>query len=130
MNEKVKKAIGVAVELCTKCGKNYSCVECGAESPINHDDDCPIRTIEDCLASLDEPKGETVKVRIAVAVSATGEWSASGWSEQSDEESSIEAWNSVPKGARRYFVEADIPLPKPSEPQTIQGTVEADKKKK
>lgn len=42
----------------------------------------------------------------------------------------VAAWNELPNGGRRHFVEADIPLPKPSEPQTIQGTVEADKKKK
>lgn len=68
---------------------------------------------------------KTVRVRIAVAVDASGKWhsSASGCGEGNSDEERAE-WaqefldSNLPQAV--YFVEADVPIP---EPQTIEGEV-------
>lgn len=77
---------------------------------------------------------DTVRVRIAVAVSASGKWSASGGSGAPDALSSEIAMNDLcdcegaPPGEDRVaiFVEADAPLPVKPEPQTVEGEVESE----
>lgn len=69
---------------------------------------------------------KTIRVRIAVAVSAKGNWCASGWK---DSDGSIHGEDCVFDGlvpldtsnAIIVFVEADVPLP---ESVTIEGKVQ------
>lgn len=67
---------------------------------------------------------ETVRVRIAVAVTHEGEWNSCGWGrpgkDVSDADKMALAVETMPDGESRYWVEADIPLPSPP---TIEGTV-------
>lgn len=70
------------------------------------------------LRSKQPPSGETVRVRIAVAVSAEGLWSCAGESLRNDDALISEIQN---PGDRITFVEANCPLPVAA--QTIEGTV-------
>ncbi len=70
---------------------------------------------------------KTVRVRIAVAVNADGQWGSDGCSKTSGEpmaDSTISLWAARDcrgDGAKVvHFIEADIPLPVAS---TIEGTV-------
>ena len=63
----------------------------------------------------------TVKVRIAVQVDPEGNWDAGGdsansstdWADQSN------AWDL--EGAKRYWVEAELPIPEAAAPEVIAG---------
>lgn len=61
---------------------------------------------------------KTVRVRIAVSVDPTGEWSAAGWSGLSDKEAHGYTIDTLAPGERRYWIEADLEVP---EPLTIEG---------
>ena len=69
---------------------------------------------------------KTIRVRIAVAVSAKGNWCASGWK---DSDGAVHGEDCVFDGivpsdtsnAIVVFVEADVPLP---ESVTVEGTVQ------
>lgn len=61
-----------------------------------------------------------MKVRIAVAVDADGDWSAVGSRGLSDEKSAGYAADTVSDPYHVRFVEADVPLPDTS---TIEGEV-------
>jgi len=63
---------------------------------------------------------KTVKVRIAVAVDPSGEWSATGWHEASDELMMECARDSVADGEALYWLEAELAIP---EPETVQASV-------
>lgn len=67
---------------------------------------------------------KTVKVRIAVAVTPSGEWNATGWTSCIEADAMDLACSSVSDGEARYFVEAELPIP---EPVTVQGTVVEDR---
>lgn len=57
---------------------------------------------------------KTVRVRIAVAVDPSGDWSASGWKTSNGpagKEAMDIALDSVGEGEARYWVEAELPLP-------------------
>lgn len=60
-----------------------------------------------------------MKVRIALAIDSTGQWNAMGYGNVNqlpveDGELMEIAVDSVSEGERRYWVEVDIDLPKPS----------------
>lgn len=63
----------------------------------------------------------TVKVRIAVAVDADGDWNACGGSGMDDGEAMDIAIDVVGNGEARYWLTAELPVP---EPQEIEATVE------
>jgi hypothetical protein len=67
---------------------------------------------------------KTVKVRIAVAVDPSGDWSASGWLKRDGKVAEGEAMDiaidGVNEGEARYWVEAELPIP---EPQVFTGSV-------
>lgn len=62
-----------------------------------------------------------IKVRIAVAVDPCGDWSSCGWGSMKkripDDELMGNAIDSIASGEARYFLEAELELPKG---QTIQ----------
>jgi len=127
--EKVIEAIQHAIRLCSEIGAGgYVCVDCGASRPGTHDDCCRIGVLERYLATLDAPKGETVRVRIAVVIDKDGRYSAAGWNDVTDSDIGDTAMDCTDPDAfddvnTLCFVEADIPLPKPREPETIEGEV-------
>jgi hypothetical protein len=61
---------------------------------------------------------KTVRVRIAVAVNAKGEWDACGCSSMSDEDMANEVLCEDSAGV--VFVTADVPVP---EPREVEGEV-------
>lgn len=70
---------------------------------------------------------KTVKVRIAVAVDAAGDWSACGWQvhtpgarEKQEADMLSMAAEPLASGEARYWIEAEVPVP---EVQTVPGTV-------
>lgn len=58
----------------------------------------------------------TVRVRIAVAVDAKGNWSSAGWSGSTDESLMDCACETVNEGEARYWIEADLELPATASP--------------
>jgi len=124
MNEKVIEAIRAVVDthtdrlpgLCEWCGETNS-----------HGKDCPVGDFQAYLATLDEPKGETMRVRIPIRVCANKDWAVrheAHWRGTCN----LGPWPFNPLGEELPFdaelaVEADIPLPKPAEPVTVEGTV-------
>ena len=118
MNEQVHAAMRHIVKPPPDEEGDY-CGWCGEDMPGPHTAGCPVGVIEKYLAALDAPKGETVRVRIAVAIAPSGGWSATGDGEWSDQEAMLMA----AEGTVVRFVECDIPLPKPAEPVTVEGTV-------
>jgi hypothetical protein len=69
---------------------------------------------------------KTVKVRIAVAVDPEGDWNATGWrgrdGEPVDEEAMEIVADNLNPGERRFWVEAELPVPE-RDAVTIQGAV-------
>jgi hypothetical protein len=71
----------------------------------------------------------TIRVRIAVAVDAGGEWNANGWGGRDrpfDPEAMSMARHSVGENAAQYWIEAELPVPgsrAPQGPVTIDGEV-------
>ncbi len=68
------------------------------------------------------PKKKTVRVRIAVAVGADGQWNSSGWSGESATDDAMEGIALDPMEdaiVNMHWVEADVPLP--SEATTVEG---------
>lgn len=66
---------------------------------------------------------KTVKVRIAVAVNADGNWNSSGWKKAKDSDAmdlAQEGLQEISSCEKVYWVEADIPIP---EPEIVQGKV-------
>jgi hypothetical protein len=68
---------------------------------------------------------KTIKVRIALAVDADGDWCANGWSTKSDPKRYEEdafgcAVENIADGEARYWIEADVQVP-----EKITGTVKA-----
>ena len=65
------------------------------------------------------------RVRIAVAVSEDGHWAAYGESGTEDTFKQACALESLEGGGgyELLFVEADIPVPEPYVPPTVEGTV-------
>ena len=66
---------------------------------------------------------KTIKIKIAVAIDASGKWSASGWGVENKPCKDVPmdiAVEGVKEGGRRYWVEAEIEVP---EELTIQGEV-------
>lgn len=54
----------------------------------------------------------TVKVRIAVAVTPEGDWSACGWSgTASDDDKMSICVDSLASGEKRYWLEAELEVP-------------------
>ena len=64
--------------------------------------------------------GRTVRVRVAVAVEASGNWTAWGAADTDDDEA---IGNVYEPGDVVYFLEAEVPVPEPAEPITIPATV-------
>ena len=62
---------------------------------------------------------KTVKVRIAVAVDAQGNWASVGWSGKGDYLRDV-AREGVNEDGTLYWVEAEVPIPSV---QVIQGEV-------
>lgn len=85
-----------------------------------------IKALIQAAVTPDEPEqGETVRVRIAVAVNNAGEWATAGESYRnghaiSDEMASGEAIQDLRTPGRVHFVEANIPLPTSV---TVEGEV-------
>jgi hypothetical protein len=79
------------------------------------------------LRSKQPPSGETVRVRIAVAVDDRGWWAAFGTGcqhgNQDDDSMKAEADTSGMGREVWHFIEADMPIPAKVEPQVIEGTV-------
>lgn len=71
------------------------------------------------------PKGKTVKVRIAVAVDKRGEWCAGGYSRQADDDSPFR-WivDDLEEGEARYWVAAELSIPEQATAE-VAGEVEA-----
>ena len=64
---------------------------------------------------------DKVKVRIAVAVDAKGNWNACGWKNaRSDEEKMELCVEVLDDGEARYWLEAELPIPTVP---TVQATV-------
>ena len=53
----------------------------------------------------------TVRVRIAVAVDPTGDWSSAGWKSADPGELHSYAIDTLEVGERRYWLEADLEIP-------------------
>lgn len=64
---------------------------------------------------------KTVKVRIAVAVDSSGNWSASGWKGASDDYAVSDVIDTVGECVSLFWVTAELPVP---EMPTVAGTVE------
>lgn len=89
-----------------------------------------VRAIIEAAVTPDKPEaGETVRVRIAVAVNSAGEWAAGGYTEQTEagltvsnrefaEDCAIETLDSA--GHSIHWIEANIPLPTSV---TVEGEV-------
>lgn len=130
MNEQVLDAMREMIDdigagRCPCCGRNLGDGQA-------HVPDCAVPVVDAYLATLDADKGEgkAVRARFAVVTIGNGQWCAKGSSWHQDEEAMEDAhdylWNE--RGYRnepveKCFIEADIPLPKPVEPQTIEGKV-------
>ncbi len=69
------------------------------------------------------PHGRTVRVRVAAAVDHDGFWSALGWP-NADGEDMREACANVGDGEARYWITAELPIPKPGEVETQVEVVE------
>lgn len=54
---------------------------------------------------------DKVKIRIALAVDAKGNWSASGWMGATDKMMVDTTLDVVEDGEHRYFLECEVPLP-------------------
>lgn len=52
-----------------------------------------------------------VKVRIAVAVDAGGDWNSAGWASGSDDDKMGIACETVANGEARYWLEAELDVP-------------------
>lgn len=71
---------------------------------------------------LDPPaRGRTVRVRIAVATNADGQWSACGMQNLSDEDAKYAACEGVDGIEEVSWVTANVPLP---EETTVEGMVQ------
>ena len=68
---------------------------------------------------------KTVRVRIAVFVNDKGQWAAAGYSGGDDENSRIVACDLTADFSgdqdEWHWIEADVPLPEPEQPKTIEG---------
>jgi len=63
-------------------------------------------------------KGKTIKIRIAVAIDAEGNWSAAGWNGGRDAEkmeAAVDGGSDLSGTHQQYFLTIDVPLPKPIE---------------
>jgi hypothetical protein len=81
---------------------------------------------------------ETVKVRVAVAVDAEGDWNACGWSKGAgkppgapadpapgpDSELAEAACEHVREGERVFYLTAELPIPKRPGPAEVAAGVE------
>ena len=68
----------------------------------------------------------TVRVRIAVAINADGQWGAAGWSQAEDESKlrvAMQNLNCAEDHDMLHWIEADVPIPQRQKSQTIQGEV-------
>lgn len=63
---------------------------------------------------------DTVKVRIAVGVGPSGDWNAVGSCSLESHDAMALAVDCVDAGEARYWVEAELPVPKAT---TVQGNV-------
>ncbi|MCW5976929.1 MAG: hypothetical protein KIT09_02575 [Bryobacteraceae bacterium] len=71
-------------------------------------------------------KPKVVRIRIAVALDAEGNWSAAGWSGASDRdamETAVDAGADLAGMYRPCYVTVEIPFPKPTE---LVGQVEEE----
>ena len=61
-----------------------------------------------------------IKVKVAVAVDATGTWNACGWggpdSKEHDSEKMVLAVDGVANGEARYWLEAEVDMPTDATP--------------
>lgn len=63
---------------------------------------------------------KTVRVRIAVAVDPSGDWSACGWAGSEDDDKRGIASDTVGEHEAIYWLEADLPIP---EQRRIEPTI-------
>lgn len=64
----------------------------------------------------------TIKVRIAVAVDASGEWNACGGTWAKDDKVAMDiAVDPLADGEARYWVETEIALPTSAEPIAVEA---------
>ena len=88
-----------------------------------------LKQLESALCALENAtppatKPGHVKVRAAVAVAADGEWAVYGHRDEDDTVVATQAAHLTSSSRPdEYFIEAQVPLPKP--PATIQAHVEA-----
>lgn len=77
--------------------------------------------IDRLRAGKQEPRGKTVRVKIAVAVDKTGDWNAIGGFGQEEKESMKDAMTDLEYGEVHYWLTADLPIP---EETTVEAEVE------
>lgn len=89
-------------------------------------DNCPARAAfadRPLPCEAREPMKKTIRVRIAVAVGAGGQWSAVGCSGEGSTDDELESYaleGMEDAAVAIHFIEADVPLP---ETVTVEGRV-------
>jgi len=81
-------------------------------------------------AAQPKPEGETVDVRVALAVDTHGDWYAAGWARGQDRDMMNAACNGVDGKETRSFLTYTVPVPTDPEVPEYPAIMEPAKEKK